>query len=263
MVPVQQLNDLLAHPVQVGTEPHQHLRGHAFAFADQPEQDVLGADVVVAKLQRLAQGELKYLLGARGEGYVARRRLLPLSDDLLNLLAHRFQADAQRFERLGRDALALVNQSEQDVLGADVVVVQHPGLFLSQHHNSSSPVGKSLEHYRRSLTKAVGTATRWPVPSAHQPACRARLPLRCSPQASPFAYPNGPPRSSRAFPTNGAFIHIQPAVREQCSQVRRERTHTADGTDWNLPLWCAVGQFVRWPLGPRRARRQAPESPES
>jgi len=38
------------------------------------------------------------------------------------------------------------------VLGSDVVVVEHPGLFLSQHHNPSRPVGKPLEHYRRSLT---------------------------------------------------------------------------------------------------------------
>jgi hypothetical protein len=35
---------------------------------------------------------------------------------------------------------------EQDVLGADVVVVEHPGFFLSQDHDSARPVGKSLEH---------------------------------------------------------------------------------------------------------------------
>src|SRR5690242_19297650 len=47
--PVQQLDDLLADPVLVGAQPEQHLRGHAVTFADEAEQDVLGADVVVAE----------------------------------------------------------------------------------------------------------------------------------------------------------------------------------------------------------------------
>jgi len=41
---MQQLDDLLADPVQVSAQPDQHLRGDALALADQPEQDVLGAD---------------------------------------------------------------------------------------------------------------------------------------------------------------------------------------------------------------------------
>ena len=40
-----------------------------------PEEDVLGADVVVAELQRLAQRELEDLLRAWGERDVTRRRL--------------------------------------------------------------------------------------------------------------------------------------------------------------------------------------------
>ena len=72
-------------------------------------------------------------------------------ENLLDLGAHGLQRDVEAFERLGRDPLALVDEAEQDVLGADVVVVEHPGLFLRQHHNPSSPVGKSLEH-RHSLS---------------------------------------------------------------------------------------------------------------
>ena len=73
----QQLDDLLAHAGQVGAELHEHLRGDAFALADEPEEDVLGADVVVAELQRLAQRELEDLLGAGRERDVARRREPP------------------------------------------------------------------------------------------------------------------------------------------------------------------------------------------
>jgi hypothetical protein len=39
-----------------------------------------------------------------------------------------------------------VNQTEQDVLGSDVVVVEHLGFFLGQDDNTTSSVGKSLEH---------------------------------------------------------------------------------------------------------------------
>ena len=52
-------DDLLAYPVQVGAQPDQHLRGHAVALTDEAQQDVLGADVVVAELQRLAQRQLR------------------------------------------------------------------------------------------------------------------------------------------------------------------------------------------------------------
>ena len=142
----QQLDDLLAHAVEVGAELLQHLRGDTLALADEPEQDVLGADVVVAELQRLAQRQLQDLLGARGEGDVAGGRGLALADDLLDLLADALQRDAQRLQGLGRDTLTLVDQPEQDVLGADVVVVEHPRFFLREHDHSAGPVGEPLEH---------------------------------------------------------------------------------------------------------------------
>ena len=146
LVAGEQLDDLLAHAGEVGAELDEHLRGDAFALADEAEQDVLGADVVVAELQRFAQRQLEHLLGARREGDVARRRRAALADDLLDLAAHGFEADAERFERLRGDALSLVDQAEQDVLGADVAVVEEARFLLGEHDDSSSPVGKAFEH---------------------------------------------------------------------------------------------------------------------
>ncbi len=142
----QQLDDLLADARQVGAQLHEHLGGDAFAFADQPEEDVLGADVVVAELQRFAEAQLQDLLGARCERDVPGRRRATVTDDLLHLGAHGFERDAERLERLGRDALTLVDQTEQDVLGADVVVVEQPRLFLRQHDHSSGSIGETFEH---------------------------------------------------------------------------------------------------------------------
>ncbi|GMA38410.1 hypothetical protein GCM10025883_04550 [Mobilicoccus caccae] len=111
---------------------------------------MLGADVVVAELQRFAQGQLKDLLGARRERDVPAAGLLALADDLLDLLAHGVERDAEAFQRLRGDALTLVDQAQQDVLGPDVVVVEHARFFLRQHDHTSGPVGEPLEHVTRS-----------------------------------------------------------------------------------------------------------------
>ena len=130
---------------QVGAELHEHLGGDALALADEPEEDVLGADVVVAELQRLPERELEDLLGARREGDVARRRGAALADDLLDLRADGLEGDAEGLEGLGGDAFALVDQPEQDVLGADVAVVEEASLLLGQDHHSAGPVGEPFE----------------------------------------------------------------------------------------------------------------------
>src|SRR5690606_989217 len=150
LVAREQLDDLLAHAVEVGAELDEHLGGDALALADEAEQDVLGADVAVAELQRVAQAPREQLLGARGEGDVAGRLLLALADDVLHLLAHRVERDAERLERLGGNALTLVDEAEQDVLGADVVVVEHLRLFLGEDDHATGSVGKALEHFNSS-----------------------------------------------------------------------------------------------------------------
>jgi hypothetical protein len=55
LVARQQLQHLLADSVEIGPQLDQHLRRDALALTDQAEQDVLGADVVVAELKRFAK----------------------------------------------------------------------------------------------------------------------------------------------------------------------------------------------------------------
>ena len=163
----QQLDDLLADTGEVGAQLDQHLGGHTLALADQPEQDVLGADVVVAELQRLTQRQLQDLLGSGGEGDVPGGRALALADDLLDLGPDGLQRDAERLQRLGGDPFALVDQPEQDVLGADVVVIEEPSLLLREHDDPSSPVGEALKHakppgIRRQRFLAANRLYTWP-----------------------------------------------------------------------------------------------------
>ncbi len=90
------------------------------------------------------------------KGDVTGRSLLALSDDLLDLAADTLQRDPQRLERLRRNTLAFVNEAKEDVLGADVVVVQHPGLFLSQDDDAPRAVCEAFEH--RWLPASVDSA---------------------------------------------------------------------------------------------------------
>ncbi len=95
LVAGQQLDDLLANPVQIGAKLHEYLRCDTFAFSDQAQEDVLRADVVMPELQCLAKRQLENLLRPGSKGNVSTRGLLPLTDDLFDLLADGFQRDAE------------------------------------------------------------------------------------------------------------------------------------------------------------------------
>jgi hypothetical protein len=136
---------------------------------------VLRADVVVPELERLAEAELEHLLGAGGERDVTGRRAAALPDDLLHLAPHGLERDAERLEGLGGHSLALVDQPEQDVLRADVVVVEQACFLLGEHDDPSGPVGEPFEHSDALLGWAVtwcectdGVAVPPPAPAARR-----------------------------------------------------------------------------------------------
>src|SRR5204862_3123898 len=66
--------------LQVRAQLLQDLGGHALALADEPEEDVLGADVVVPELKGLPKRQLQHLLRPRGERDVAGGDGLALAD---------------------------------------------------------------------------------------------------------------------------------------------------------------------------------------
>src|ERR1700733_4035908 len=130
---------------EVGVLLHD-LRGDAVALPDQTQQDVLGADVVVVQLERLAQRELEGLLRPRRERDVPARRVGPGADHDPDL----FTRAVARYPEAGQDAagvpLGLAEQTEQDVLGADVVVMQLPRFLLGKHDGVPGSVRESLKH---------------------------------------------------------------------------------------------------------------------
>ena len=60
--------------------------------------------------------------------------------------AHPLDGDVEALEHAGRHALLLAQQPQQDVLGADVVVLERARLLLGEHDHLPGPFGESLEH---------------------------------------------------------------------------------------------------------------------
>ena len=106
---------------------------------------MLGADVVVAEGKRFPQRELQHLLRARRERDLSGRDFVTLADDAGDLRAHLFDRDVEGLEHPRRETLFLAEQPEQDVLGADVVVLERPRLVLRENDDLASPFSEAFE----------------------------------------------------------------------------------------------------------------------
>ena len=91
------------------------------------------------------------------------RRRPALADDLFDLVADGLERDAEALEGLGGDAFAFVDEAQEDVLGADVAVVQQPRFLLRQHDDPPGSVGEAFEHESRPFPNGdyVHSLYRW------------------------------------------------------------------------------------------------------
>lgn len=118
-------------------------------LADKAEQEVLSADVVVPESTRLVNGELDHLLGARGEPNLTEHGTLATADDELHRLAHLCQLDVQVLKDLRRHAFPFAHEAEEEVLSADVVVVEALRLILGERQHLPGAVRKTIEAVSR------------------------------------------------------------------------------------------------------------------
>ena len=163
----QHADDLVADLLGVGVEVEQDARGDALVLAHEAEQDVLGADVVVAERQRLAQRELEHLLRARRERDLAGGDFLAGADDAYDLRPNALDGDVERLEHASGKPLLLAEEPEQDVLGADVVVLEDAGFFLGEDDHLAGAFCEALKHDQVLLFR--GTAGPGEVPEGNRP----------------------------------------------------------------------------------------------
>ena len=129
---------------EIDTRISQHLRGNSLFFAQESEQQMLGADITVIQLARLAHGELEHLLCARGIRKVRPSGLggFPLFDRFFDFLLNLIQLDAEILQHGGRDALTLTDEAKQDMLGPHVLVVEARGLLSRHSEDLPHPLGE-------------------------------------------------------------------------------------------------------------------------
>ncbi len=96
---------------------------------------------------RLAHAHLHHVLRKRRVVRVVRGVLLFLLEDVLHLLAHGGELEPDGAERLRGNALLLVQQPEQDVLRADVVLLEFLRLVLCEFDRMHGAVRESSLHY--------------------------------------------------------------------------------------------------------------------
>src|SRR5262249_28370015 len=136
---------LASRPLHLDAEAREGAGGAALFLPEEAEQEVLRADGVVAQPAGLLPGELDGPpCPPRHAGAPARRQLAPL-EAALDRAAHLLRRDAQAGEDLRGDALLVAHQAEQEVLRADVGVVEALGLLLGADEGPLRLLGEPVE----------------------------------------------------------------------------------------------------------------------
>ena len=86
--------------------------------------------------------------GAGADAKKSSKLLDQFGRNLTKLAADALHRDVEALEHACREALLFAQQPEQDVLRADVVVLERPRLFLRENDHLTGPLCKSLEHLR-------------------------------------------------------------------------------------------------------------------
>ncbi len=138
----------LAHTVRIDGEAAQDLACRALDI-ENAEEDVPHLDVLAPLSQGQPAGALEGQVGSIGEGQVRRRCPRPLAGyRLRDLHPAALEGRAAGRQGGGRAGVGLGQDPEEQVLGADLIVVQLPGGLIGPLHGGPSrPVEPFDDHH--------------------------------------------------------------------------------------------------------------------
>ena len=110
---------------------------------------MLRADVVVAEPAGFVDRELDHPLRSRRQADLADDRPVAAPDDELDGRPDLGQLDVHVLEDARGDTLALADEAEQQVLGADVVVVEPLRLVLGKRQDLARAIRELVEAVHR------------------------------------------------------------------------------------------------------------------
>src|SRR5215472_13286423 len=108
---------------------------------------MLGADVVMVETPSLIHRQLDHLLGTRGQTNISQHNTVTTPNDKFDRTADFVEFHTEIAEHLGRDPVALADQTQQQMLGADIIMVEALGFFLCEAQHLASPLRKFLESF--------------------------------------------------------------------------------------------------------------------
>ena len=108
---------------------------------------MLGADIGMLQALGLLAGEGENLLHARGVGNVPGHLGLGTGADLfLHLHANGLEVEAHFLKDIYGDTLAELDETEEEVLGADIVVIEAVGLLAGEGENLLGAWSEVVHH---------------------------------------------------------------------------------------------------------------------
>src|SRR5437016_7244700 len=139
----QEAKNLRAEHFERDPSVVQHLSSNSLLLPHHPEQEMLGPDVRVIVFPSLAHRELENLLGSRGIRQVLTFGLiLSHLDCFVDRRRHVLEIHIQIGQCGGRHTFALAQDGQENVLGADVLVLQPRGLFPRHLQYLADTIGK-------------------------------------------------------------------------------------------------------------------------
>ena len=145
----------------------QDVHSQAVALAHDGEQQMLRGDIGLVVLARQAEALLHHRYDERREcelGVLGLRLRRCGLMDLVQLLEDVVVRDLEIAQRLGRHALLLLGQGEQQMLGADLGGLERSSLLFRKRHDLARSIGESVQHASTSFMLVAcyrKTCTQW------------------------------------------------------------------------------------------------------
>ena len=134
-----------AHLVQVDAQAAQDIDGNAIAFTHKPQEQVFRADVMMTHQPRFINSQLKDAFGAWSQVGFPGRHALATAHRPFDGAHHMAGFHSQFLQHFYRHTIFLAYQPQQQVLGADVVVIQALCFLLSQLEHAPCSFGKPIK----------------------------------------------------------------------------------------------------------------------
>ncbi len=140
--------DFLLHPLVLDADAGERVGGGGFMILHEGEEQMLGADILVAHGSRFLRGDLQDLLRPWGEGNHLADGHHPSGrgDGLLDIAGEIVEIDAEVLEYRHRYPIAFADEAEQEVFGTDIIIAQADGFLTRQLHDLLDPIRKHPVH---------------------------------------------------------------------------------------------------------------------